>query len=149
MATASSLPSSASAACCRISSASAVRSSPQYEVPGPNARPAGPLGTLDGRLAVHDRHRLGVSALPLEGLGQDPHRGRAAPGVHRGAGQALGQLMVEAGGSLPGRLQQQRRTGGHAGFQLPGAHPQEVVPPSQGAGVEGRRQPLSHCPRSA
>ena len=59
---------------------------PPVEVPGPNARPAGPLGALSGRLPVHDRDRLGVSALPLEGLGQDPHRGRATPGVHRGTG---------------------------------------------------------------
>jgi len=69
-----------------------------------------------------------VSALPLEGLGQDPHRGRATPGIHRGTGQAFGQLMVEAASGLPGRLQQQVWVGGHAGFQLPGTHPQQVVP---------------------
>jgi hypothetical protein len=57
--------------------------------------------------------------------------------------------MVEAGGSLPGCLQQQRRAGSHASFQLPRAHPQQVVPPSQGAGVEGHRQPLGHRPHSA
>jgi hypothetical protein len=93
------------------------------QVPAPDARPAGPLDIVHGRLAVHDRRRLGVAALPLQRLGQDPHSGRAATSVHRGAGQALSQLVVKAGGCLAGRLQQQVWVGGHACFQLPGPHP--------------------------
>jgi hypothetical protein len=83
-----------------------------------------------------------VAALPLQRLGQDPHGGRATTGVYRGTGQTLRQLVVEAGGGLAGRLQQQAGVGGQARFQLPGTEPKQIIPPAQAADVEGGRQPV-------